>query len=172
MTDVLTPEQRHRNMSRIRGRNTKPELVVRSIVHRMGFRYRLHHPLLPGKPDMVFPRLSKIILVHGCFWHMHRCGYGRVAPKTNATFWKAKRESNVKRDRRNVCQLRKNGWNILVVWECMTKDTIALEGRIRQFLLAGTSVETASGRFRSCRQDATKLVRRRQGRPMQHTVAV
>jgi len=122
MTDVHRCEQRSFNMSRIRGRDTKPELLVRSIVHQLGFRFRLHHRDLPGKPDLVLSRHRKIIFVHGCFWHMHRCRYGRVTPRTNAEFWQEKRQSTVARDRRNRQALRKQGWEILTVWECWTRD--------------------------------------------------
>jgi len=135
MTDVLTPEQRHRNMSRIRGADTKPELIVRSVIHRMGFRFRVNYRRLPGTPDVVLPRHRKVIFVHGCFWHMHRCKYGRVIPKTNAAFWKAKREGNVIRDRRVLRDLKDAGWKVLVVWECWTKKPAALEQRLRRFLL-------------------------------------
>lgn len=108
-------------MSRIRNRNTRPEMKVRSIVHRMGYRYSLHRKDLPGKPDLVFPRRYKIIFVHGCFFHMHDCPYGRVVPRTNADFWRTKRRSNVERDRRNIVELESRGWKVLTVWECMTK---------------------------------------------------
>jgi DNA mismatch endonuclease (patch repair protein) len=121
MPDVLTPEQRRYNMSRIRNRNTRPEMIVRSLVHRMGYRYRLHRKDLPGKPDLVFPSRRKIIFVHGCFFHMHDCSYGRVVPKTNAEFWRVKRLSNVERDKRNVAALKSEGWEVFTVWECMTK---------------------------------------------------
>jgi DNA mismatch endonuclease (patch repair protein) len=121
MPDVLTPEQRRYNMSRIRNRNTRPEMIVRSLVHRMGYRYRLHRKDLPGKPDLVFPSRRKIIFVHGCFFHMHDCSYGRVVPKTNAEFWRVKRLSNVERDKRNVAALKSEEWEVFTVWECMTK---------------------------------------------------
>ena len=135
MTDVHTPQQRSFNMSRIRDRDTKPELIVRSLVHRMGFRFRLHRKDLPGKPDIVLPRHHKVILVHGCFWHLHRCRYGRVVPKTNAEFWQAKRTGNVQRDRRNLKALRDAGWKTLVVWECWTRDVESrLIPRLEQFL--------------------------------------
>jgi DNA mismatch endonuclease, patch repair protein len=121
MADVLTPEQRRFNMSRIRSRNTKPEMIVRSLVHRMGYRYRLHRKDLPGKPDLVFPGRKKIIFVHGCFFHMHDCSYGKVTPKTNAEFWQNKRMGNVERDKRNIEALEADDWQVLTVWECMTK---------------------------------------------------
>jgi DNA mismatch endonuclease (patch repair protein) len=121
MADVLTPEQRRFNMSRIRNRNTKPEIIVRSIVHKMGFRYRLHRKDLAGKPDLVFLSRRKIIFVHGCFFHMHYCSYGKVTPKTNAEFWQNKRLGNIERDKKNIEILTKDGWDVLVIWECMTK---------------------------------------------------
>ena len=122
MPDVHTTEQRSFNMSRIRSKDTKPEMIVRSIVHQLGYRFRLHVKGLPGTPDLVFPRQRKIIFVHGCFWHMHRCRYGRVTPATNAEFWRKKREGNVIRDRRNRRHLRNAGWSVMVIPECWTKD--------------------------------------------------
>ncbi|MEZ6128025.1 MAG: DNA mismatch endonuclease Vsr [Planctomycetaceae bacterium] len=122
MADVHTSAQRSFNMSRIRGQDTKPEMIVRSLVHQMGFRFRLHRKDLPGKPDLVLPRHRKVIFVHGCFWHRHRCRYGRVQPKTNAEFWRAKLTGNVERDRRNRTALRKTGWQVLEVWECWTRN--------------------------------------------------
>jgi DNA mismatch endonuclease (patch repair protein) len=96
-------------------------MLVRSIAHAMGYRYRLHRKDLPGKPDLVFTSRRKIIFVHGCFFHMHDCSYGRVVPRTNAEFWRNKRLSNVERDKRNQAALETQGWKILTVWECMTK---------------------------------------------------
>lgn len=134
MTDVHTPAQRSFNMSRIRNRDTRPEMIVRSLVHRMGYRYRLHRKDLPGKPDLVFPSRRKIIFVHGCFFHMHDCRYGRVTPKKNAEFWRLKRLSNVERDRRNVAALKQSGWKVLEVWECQTRMPDSMEGMLRKFL--------------------------------------
>jgi DNA mismatch endonuclease (patch repair protein) len=138
MADVLTPQQRSFNMSRIRSRDTRPEMVVRSIVHRLGFRYRLHKKDLPGKPDLVLVRHRKIIDVHGCFFHMHNCPYGKVVPATNAEFWRAKRESNLNRDRRNVKLLKKGGWQVLVVWECQTRHPEILEKTLSDFLMSNS----------------------------------
>ena len=121
-------------MSRIRNRDTKPEIAVRSIVHRMGYRYRLHKSDLPGKPDLVLVRHNKIINVHGCFFHMHACKYGKVVPATNADFWLTKRLSNVERDRRNLRLLRRAGWRVLTVWECETRNASYLTKRIERFL--------------------------------------
>ncbi|MFH1024939.1 MAG: DNA mismatch endonuclease Vsr [Planctomycetota bacterium] len=134
MTDVLTTEQRRRCMARIRRKDTDPERHVRSMIHRMGFRYRLNVTSLPGKPDIVLPRLRKVVLVHGCFWHMHRCKYGRVKPATNAGFWKAKREENRRRDARVRRALRIAGWDVLIVWECELRDGDKLRKRIHAFL--------------------------------------
>lgn len=134
MADVHTPEQRSRNMSAIRNRNTRPELVVRSLVHRMGYRFRLHRRDLPGRPDLVFPSRKKIIFVHGCFWHLHTCRYGRVVPATNDSFWAGKRAGNRTRDRRNLRQLRKDGWEVAVIWECQTRDCEQLAKQLRRFL--------------------------------------
>ena len=134
MADVLNREQRRYCMSRIRGKHTKPEIVVRRIVHCMGYRFRLHRRELPGSPDMVLPRHLKVIFVHGCFWHKHRCRYGRVRPATNKEFWEKKRGGNVERDRRNLKALKRMGWNVLVVWECWTRDASKLERRLREFL--------------------------------------
>lgn len=134
MADVLTPAQRSFNMSRIRGKDTAPELAVRRLVHGMGFRYRLHGAALPGKPDLVFAGRRKVIFVHGCYWHMHDCPYGRVAPKTNAAFWQTKRLSNVARDVRNLQDLKGQGWSVLVVWECQARDPGKLANVLRWFL--------------------------------------
>ena len=134
MTDVHTPAQRSFNMSRIRNRDTRPEMLVRALVHRMGYRYRLHRKDLPGRPDLVFPARRKIIFVHGCFFHLHDCRYGRVTPKQNAEFWRVKRLSNVERDRRNAAALEGDGWRVLEVWECQTRSPEQLEETLRAFL--------------------------------------
>jgi len=137
MTDVLTPEQRRKCMASIKGRDTKPEVIVRKMAHALGYRYSLHRKDLPGKPDLVFSRFKKVIFVHGCFWHKHRCRYGRVQPKTNAAFWSSKLESNRLRDLKNRKMLKKMGWGTLIVWECWTNDqnkSTQLEKRIKLYL--------------------------------------
>lgn len=133
-SDVLTPEQRSRCMSRIKGKDTAPERLVRSLVFSMGYRYRLHDKRLPGKPDLVFSGRKKVIFVHGCFWHMHSCRFGEVKPKTNVGFWEAKRRRNVERDRENEVALLMAGWSLLIVWECETKDISMLKEKLRIFL--------------------------------------
>jgi DNA mismatch endonuclease (patch repair protein) len=134
MTDVLTKAQRHRCMAQIRGKDTKPECKVRSIIHGLGFRYRLYVDSIKGNPDIVFTRLQKIIFVHGCFWHMHTCKYGRVKPKTNAEFWQAKRQSNRRRDANVSKTLRKEGWSVLNIWECELRNTEELKRKVKAFL--------------------------------------
>ena len=134
MTDDLTPQQRSYCMSRIRSKDTKPEIVVRKIAHRLGYRFRLYRKDLPGKPDLVFPKLKKVIFVHGCFWHKHRCKFGRVKPSTNLEYWGNKRNGNVKRDRRHSMELRNLGWSVLIIWECQTKNIDKLTEIISDFL--------------------------------------
>ena len=128
--DTLTKEQRSRQMGRIKGKNTKPELRVRKLIHRAGHRYRLHRKELPGKPDLVFPSKRKVIFVHGCFWHAHSkptCKKARI-PKTNQNFWRDKFAANAARDRRNVEILAEMGWKVLTLWECeLTDDKTILE---------------------------------------------
>jgi DNA mismatch endonuclease, patch repair protein len=140
MADVLTRAQRSFNMSRIRSKDTSPELFVRRLVHALGFRYRLHGAKLPGRPDLVFASRRKVIFVHGCYWHMHVCRWGSVTPKTNARFWQTKRRSNVERDRRNLRELGRLGWRVLIVWECSLRKPAHLERRIAKFLERKDSV--------------------------------
>jgi DNA mismatch endonuclease (patch repair protein) len=131
--DVHTREQRSRNMAAIRSANTKPEVRVRSALHALGFRFRLHRKNLPGRPDIVLPKHCTVIFVHGCFWHCHRCKYGSVVPATRAGFWAAKRAGNVARDRRNAAALRKLGWRVLVLWECEVRTLDAALANLEKF---------------------------------------
>jgi DNA mismatch endonuclease (patch repair protein) len=121
-------------MAAIRGKDTKPELAVRSILDTLKAKYEMHRSDLPGKPDIVLPRRKKIIFVHGCFWHVHRCRYGRVKPASNAEFWSDKREKNKTRDLRNKAALRRLGWKMMTVWECGTKKPAKLTERVASFL--------------------------------------
>ncbi len=132
--DVHTRTQRSFNMSRIRGKNTKPELLVRKMCHRLGYRFRLHRNDLPGKPDLVFPKLNIALFVHGCFWHSHDCKWGLVTPKTNSDFWAAKRFRTVERDKQHNSELRTVGWRTLVIWECATRDEQVLTKKLIQKL--------------------------------------
>jgi DNA mismatch endonuclease (patch repair protein) len=118
MTDFLTKAQRSERMSRIRGRDTKPELVLRKLLHAQGLRYRLHRADLPGKPDLVFVRHKAVVFVHGCFWHRHHGCSIATTPKSNIDFWVEKFDRNVARDRRNILALQALGWRVYVVWEC------------------------------------------------------
>lgn len=124
-------------MAAIRGRDTRPERIVRSLAHRLGYRFRLHRRDLPGVPDLVFPRLRKIVFVHGCFWHLHACRYGRVKPANNASFWAEKRRENQARDRRNIRALQRAGWQVLVIWECEVRDLSHMEEVLQGFLGSG-----------------------------------
>ena len=119
--DVHTSEQRSFNMSQIKCENTKPELIIRHLLWKNGYRYNLHRKDLPGNPDIVFPGKKKAIFVHGCFWHQHNCRYSKW-PKTNSTFWKHKINGNEKRDKDNYRDLKLAGWRYLVIWECETKE--------------------------------------------------
>ena len=131
--DPLTPEERSIRMSLIKGRNTKPELFVRSLVHGMGFRFRLHDRSLPGKPDLVFKGRRKVIFVNGCFWHQHGCGRYKM-PKTRKSFWLGKLKSNVIRDGRIRNKLRYNGWGVMTIWDCDVRDIGKLQRRVMRFL--------------------------------------
>jgi DNA mismatch endonuclease (patch repair protein) len=132
--DVLTETQRHGCMAAIRNKDTKPELIVRRLVHVLGYRFRLHRAGLPGRPDLVFVANRKIIFVHGCFWHRHSCSKGRSIPATRKQFWRRKLEGNRLRDKDNQRKLRQLGWKVLVVWECWTRDVTRLEKRLRSLL--------------------------------------
>ena len=119
MADIVDKETRSRMMSGIRGKNTKPELIVRSFLHRAGLRFRLHAKL-PGRPDLVFPKYRTVVFVHGCFWHRHENCRFTTFPSSNVEFWKLKFDANVKRDKDAKAALRKLGWTVLVVWSCQT----------------------------------------------------
>ena len=132
-----TPEQRSRIMRAVKGADTAPEMTVRRLIHGMGFRFRLHRKDLPGKPDIVLPRLHKVVFVNGCFWHMHSCRKGQKAPVTNAEFWQDKRQRTVDRDKRTLQTLAAAGWESYVVWECALADRTALQHSLEGFLSQG-----------------------------------
>jgi DNA mismatch endonuclease (patch repair protein) len=132
--DKLTPAERSAHMARVHGVDTRPEMAVRRMVHAMGFRYRLHAADLPGKPDLVFRRLEKIVFVHGCFWHGHSCRAGRNRPSSGQNYWIAKLERNVTRDRAHVRKLRRAGWSVMTVWECQLKKPERVAARLFKFL--------------------------------------
>ena len=130
MTDVHNKEQRSRNMAAIKSKNTKPEIRVRSLLHSLGYRFRLHKKVLPGKPDIVLAKHRLAIFVHGCFWHCHKCRYGRVTPATRPEFWAAKRGGNVARDKMKKKALEKLGWRVSTIWECQTRDDETLRAAV------------------------------------------
>lgn len=130
--DHVSPRQRSALMSRIRSRDTVPERLVRSHLHRMGYRFRLHRSDLPGRPDVVLPRFRRVIFVHGCFWHGHEgCGRSK-RPSTNVDFWNKKLDATIDRDKKNRRLLTKLGWTNSVIWECETKDPKTLSRRLYQ----------------------------------------
>jgi len=132
--DSLTVSHRSWNMSRIRSENTIPEVRVRSALHRLGFRFRLHRDDLPGRPDIVLPRHRVAIFVHGCFWHRHSGCRFTTMPKSRIPFWKGKFEKNVARDRRVCRKLRRTGWKVVIIWECQTIDSVKLNARLLRVL--------------------------------------
>lgn len=134
MVDRLSSERRSALMARVRSKNTRPERLVRQLLHRLGYRFRLHQQGLPGKPDLVFGRRRKIILVHGCWWHRHSNCAKATAPKSNLGYWRPKFESILERDARVTHQLREDCWDVLVIWECEVRDTGALQTRLKNFL--------------------------------------
>lgn len=121
-------------MSRIKGQDTRPEKAVRTILHNMGYRFRLHRRDLPGKPDIVLPKYRKIIFVHGCFWHGHKRCERSIRPTTNVEFWDRKLSGNIERDKRNIRSLRRAGWKVHIVWGCQTKSVDRLERKLLEFL--------------------------------------
>ena len=134
LTDTLSKEHRSWNMGRIPSKDTKPEKVVRSLLHRMGFRFRLHVETLPGRPDIVLRRFRTVIFVHGCFWHRHPgCRYA-YSPKSRTDFWKRKFARNVVRDHDAQAALEINGWRVATVWECETRDLVVLADRLKKLL--------------------------------------
>lgn len=131
--DNVSSNQRSRNMAAIRSRDTRPEIIVRSILHSLGFRFRLHQRSLPGSPDIVLRRHSAVVLVHGCFWHGHSCARGKI-PATRQDFWLPKLAGNRERDERQVKELKRLGWRVLTVWECETKDATKLSRLLVRWL--------------------------------------
>ncbi len=140
MVDNRTPESRSRLMSRIGSKHTKPELAVRTLLHRLGYRFRLHAKHLPGKPDIVFSRKKKAILVHGCFWHGHGCRIGKL-PKSNVGYWREKIETNRQRDRLNRSKLEQIGWEVKVIWQCETTHIQSLGCHLELFLGPQKSID-------------------------------
>ena len=132
--DSVSPEKRSWIMAQVKGRDTKPEKAVRSLLHRMGYRFWLQRKDLTGKPDIVLPKYHTVIFVHGCYWHRHDCPNGRRLPKSRLDFWLPKLEGNRERDLKKQTLLRELGWNVMIIWECMIRDESALRENIRSFL--------------------------------------
>jgi len=122
--DKLTKAERSRNMSNIKSKNTLPEILIRKTLWCMGYRYRLHYKLLPGKPDIVIKRYKIAIFVHGCFWHRHRNCIEASRPKTNSEYWEKKINNNIERDKKNKKIIKKLGWNVIIIWECNIKKDL------------------------------------------------
>ena len=132
--DSLTPERRSWNMSRIRGKDTRPEILVRSLLHSLGYRFRLNRKDVPGKPDIVLPKYKTAIYVHGCFWHRHEKCRLAYTPKSNLDFWSKKFARNLERDAEVAAKLKSDGWNQITIWECELGDIPAVEGKLRGLL--------------------------------------
>lgn len=128
--DNVSEKQRSWNMSRVRSKDTKPERTVRSLLHRMGYRFRLHGRELPGRPDIILPKYRTVIFVHGCFWHRHEGCSRSSVPGTRTEFWQQKFNENVERDRRTMRELEATGWRVLIVWQCELKDLDVLSARL------------------------------------------
>ncbi|MBO9320949.1 MAG: DNA mismatch endonuclease Vsr [Roseiflexus sp.] len=134
MPDVFNPEERSRIMAKVRGENTSPERLVRSLIHKMGYRFRLNVKDLPGKPDIVLKKHKKVIFVHGCFWHQHEGCPHAARPSSNTEYWNKKLDRNMIRDREHMHKLEYLGWNVLIVWECETRDREKLVDKLKGFL--------------------------------------
>ena len=132
--DRISREHRSWNMSRIKSGNTKPEIVVRSLLHNMGYRFRLHRKDLPGKPDIALPMYNSVIFVHGCFWHRHKGCKNTSNPKTKKTFWREKFKANVERDRKVQKKLKSMGWRILIIWECELAEVDSVINKLEDYL--------------------------------------
>jgi len=133
MADIFSTEKRSIIMSRIHGYDTTPELIVRSIVHRMGYRFRVHQDKLPGNPDIVLHKLKKVIFIHGCFWHGHKNCPRSKRPTSNIPFWTNKLDNNLQRDKKKLRELKSLGWKYLIIWQCQIKNNEHLKIKIRRF---------------------------------------
>jgi DNA mismatch endonuclease (patch repair protein) len=137
MTDIYSKEKRSNIMSKISGKNTKPELIIRRILRNLGIRYRLHKGDIPGKPDIVLKKYNKVIFIHGCFWHGHEGCKRSKRPETNKEFWNRKIDRNIERDKENEKQLYESGWDVIVIWQCQLKDLESLKLYLANWILNG-----------------------------------
>jgi DNA mismatch endonuclease, patch repair protein len=133
--DRLTKERRSWNMSRISGKNTAPEIRVRSLLHRLGFRFRIHATTLPGRPDVVLPKYRTVIFVHGCFWHRHKGCKNCTTPTNRRKWWERKLDGNAARDNRHQAALKKLGWRVVIIWECQTETAADLRSRLKEAII-------------------------------------
>ena len=141
MVDRITKEHRSWNMSRIKGSDTKPEKMLRSALHRAGFRFRLHDKHLPGKPDLVLRKFKAVIFIHGCFWHRHKDCDKAYTPKSNVDFWKEKFRRNIERDKQKAKELSEKGWEVVTVWECeIERDLSSVVANIEAYLRSKTII--------------------------------
>lgn len=132
--DVFDKDKRSRVMAKVKNKNTKPELLVRSLLHRMGYRFRIHRKDIPGKPDITLPKYKAVIFVHGCFWHGHEGCPNAKRPQSNLEFWDEKLNENIDRDKKTICELERMGWRVLVIWTCEINDVDTLSQRIENFM--------------------------------------
>jgi len=146
MSDVFSKEKRSWIMSRVKGRDTTPEILVRSCLHRMGFRFRIHRRDLPGNPDIVLSRHAKVVFVHGCFWHGHKGCMRSKRPTTHKGFWNRKLDRNIERDQRFRKTLRRKGWKVLVIWQCETRKPAKLLPKLEKFLSGELRNESKASR--------------------------
>ena len=142
-SDIYPPEKRSKVMSKVKSKDTKPELFVRSWLHKRGYRFRLHRKDLPGTPDLVLPKYNTVIFVHGCFWHQHPGCKKTTIPKKNHTFWKQKLERNIERDREVILELKKRGWDVIIIWECDIKSNFELVMAKVEAQLSRTSTDVS-----------------------------
>jgi len=142
MTDTVSPEKRKIIMSRVRGKDTKPEMAVRRWLHAHGFRFRLHRRDLPGSPDIVLPKYRTVIFVNGCFWHRHLGCPRTTTPKTRKDFWEKKFQANISRDIANEDRLRRLGWRVLIVWECRTKRDEDIKEALDDLIASKNSIDS------------------------------
>jgi DNA mismatch endonuclease (patch repair protein) len=153
MADVFTKSERSRIMAQVHSKDTTPELIVRSTIHRLGYRFSLSAKKLPGKPDIVLSRFHKLIFVHGCFWHQHKNCKASKKPSSNSEYWNNKLDRNILRDRKNTASLKKSGWDVLIIWECQIRNTISLSNKLANFM------KTPNPRWRSSRTPMPKNIR-------------
>jgi DNA mismatch endonuclease (patch repair protein) len=144
VADVFTKSKRSWIMAKVHSHDTSPEIIVRSTLHRLGYRFRLYSDKLPGKPDIILPRFHKLIFVHGCFWHQHKGCKASARPSSHSEYWNKKLDKNVLRDKRNLAALKNAGWDILIIWECQILKKISIVNKIKKFMKTANKNLSAS----------------------------